>query len=164
MNTSAAIADPQLLRVKRRSSFVSRRSQALIFLLARYASRSTNDGLLEIRFTKNALWGGSREPSVESNMGANLEPLRWFRCTHRPPTTAVRSFPHPLIEPNVRFSRIRLSDERHTTACTGDPRCTRRNRRTPNSPKITSDEKRRVPRVGTLCRRRKKCRTRCATY
>ena len=37
--------------VKRRSSLVSRRSQALIFLLARYASRFTNDGLFEIRFT-----------------------------------------------------------------------------------------------------------------
>jgi hypothetical protein len=57
MNASAAIADPLLLRVKRRSSFVSRRSQALIFLLARYASRFTNDGLLEIRFTRNTLSG-----------------------------------------------------------------------------------------------------------
>jgi len=38
----------------RRSSLVSRRSQALIFLLSRYASRFTNDGLLEIRFTRNA--------------------------------------------------------------------------------------------------------------
>jgi len=41
----------------RRSYLVSRRSQALIFLLARYASRFTNDGLLEIRFTRNALSG-----------------------------------------------------------------------------------------------------------
>jgi len=49
----------------RRSYLVSRRSQALIFLLARYASRFTNDGLLEIRFTRNGpppspspiLWG-----------------------------------------------------------------------------------------------------------
>jgi len=40
--------------VSRRSYLVSRRSQALIFLLARYASRFTNDGLLEIRFTRNA--------------------------------------------------------------------------------------------------------------
>jgi len=39
----------------RRSSLVSRRSQALIFLLARYASRFTNDGLLEIRVTVFAL-------------------------------------------------------------------------------------------------------------
>jgi superfamily II helicase len=42
----------------RRSYLVSRRSQALIFLLARYASRFTNDCLLEIRFTRNALSGG----------------------------------------------------------------------------------------------------------
>jgi hypothetical protein len=38
----------------RRSSLVSRRSQALIFLLARYASRFTNDDLFEIRFTRDA--------------------------------------------------------------------------------------------------------------
>ena len=40
-----------LVALIRRSSLVSRRSQALIFLLSRYASRFTNDGLLEIRFT-----------------------------------------------------------------------------------------------------------------
>ena len=49
----------------RRSSLVSRRSQALIFLLARYASRFTNDGLLEIRFTgiENASGGLSQSPA-----------------------------------------------------------------------------------------------------
>ena len=41
--------------VSREASLVKRISslQTLIFLLARYASRFTNDGLLEIRFTND---------------------------------------------------------------------------------------------------------------
>ena len=60
MNTGYVVRPAALAReasfLTRRSYLVSRRSQALIFLLARYASRFTNDGLLEIRFTRNALW------------------------------------------------------------------------------------------------------------
>ena len=39
--------------LKKAALFV-RRSQALIFLLARYASRFTNDDLFEIRFSRDA--------------------------------------------------------------------------------------------------------------
>ena len=59
-------------------------------------------------------------------------------------------FPSPLIEPDVRFSRIRLSDWFHFKAHADRPTCSVRNRRTPISPKTRSAGKRRVPRVGTL--------------
>ena len=55
-------------------------------------------------------------------MGADLEPLTMVSMHALPPTTAVRGFHIPLIEPDVRFSRIRLSDGFHTEACAGDPR------------------------------------------
>ena len=58
-------------------------------------------------------------------------------------------FPSPLIEPDVRISRIRLSDRVHRQTHGGAARCTRRNRSTPSEPKITSFARRRVPRVGT---------------
>ena len=44
-------------------------------------------------------------------------------------------FPSPLIKPDVRISRIRLSDWLHPEAHGGGPRCTRRRRSTPNPPK-----------------------------
>ncbi len=56
----------------------------------------------------------------------------------------------PLIEPDVRISRIRLSDWFHAQAHGRTPSCTVRSRRTPNFPKIVSASKRRVPRVDTL--------------
>src|SRR2546426_10407522 len=39
-----------------------------------------------------------------------------------------------LIEPDVQFSRIRLSDGSHTRACAGDVSAKRRNWNTPSSP------------------------------
>src|SRR5262249_41006788 len=52
----------------------------------------------------------------------------------------ITRFSPLLIEPDVRFARIRLSDGFHTEACTGDPRAKRRSRNTPSSPKTTSPE------------------------
>ena len=58
-------------------------------------------------------------------------------------------FPSPLIEPDVRISRIRLSDRGHRQARGRAPRCTRRRRKTPSGPKITSSAQRCVPREDT---------------
>jgi hypothetical protein len=44
----------------------------------------------------------------------------------------------PLIEPDVRISRIRLSDWFHVVAHTGAPTCIALRRWTPNLPKIAS--------------------------
>ena len=59
--------------------------------------------------------------SVESRKGAVA------RCS------ALR-FPSPLIKPDVRISRIRLSDWLHRKAHGGDILRTRRSRSTPSSP------------------------------
>ena len=59
-------------------------------------------------------------------------------------------FPSPLIKPDVRISRIRLSDWLHLMAHGGGPIWTRRRRSTPSVPKTASLLKRLVPRVGTL--------------
>ena len=59
-------------------------------------------------------------------------------------------FPSPLIKPDVRVSRIRLSDWLHLTAHGGGPIWTCRRRSTPSVPKTASLLKRLVPRVGTL--------------
>ena len=67
-------------------------------------------------------------------------------------------FPSPLIEPDVRISRIRLSDWFHVKAHADRPTCSDRSRRTPISPKTLSAGNRRVPRVGTLWRWRRKWR------
>ena len=65
-------------------------------------------------------------------------------------TATSSRFPSPLIEPDVRISRIRLSDRvHHQTHGGGAARCTWRNRNTPSEPKITSFARGRVPRVGT---------------
>lgn len=42
--------------------------------------------------------------------------------------------PSPLIKPDVRVARIRLSDWLHRQAHGGDPMCMRLRRSTPNSP------------------------------
>lgn len=49
-------------------------------------------------------------------------------------------FPSPLIKLDVRISRIQLSDWFHREAHGGGPRCTRRRRNTPSSPKTLSSE------------------------
>ena len=62
---------------------------------------------------------------------------------------APARFPSPLIEPDVRISRIRLSDRFHRQTHGQAPRCTRRRCNTPNEPKMTSLARVRVPRVDT---------------
>jgi hypothetical protein len=67
--------------------------------------------------------GHSASLEVESKSGAVLT-----RSTNRSPHAATGDhdsagrFPTLLIEPDVRFSRIRLSDGFHTEACAGNPR------------------------------------------
>ena len=73
-------------------------------------------------------------------------------------------FPSPLIKPDVPISGIRLSDWLHCTAHGGGARRTRRSRNTCSSPKTCSRENRFVPRPCTLCRLRRKCRTRSPDY
>jgi hypothetical protein len=63
---------------------------------------------------------------------------------------ALPRLPSPLIKPDVRISRIRLSDWLHLVAVGGGPMCIRRSRSTPSFPNTTSSENRRVPREGTL--------------
>src|ERR1700730_6829700 len=59
-------------------------------------------------------------------------------------------FPSPLIEPDVRISRIRLSDQLHLKAHGGGVLVSWRSRTTPNLPKMISSENRPVPSDGTL--------------
>src|SRR5271166_5744705 len=73
-------------------------------------------------------------------------------------------FPFSLIKPDVPISGIRLSDWLHCTAHGGGARRTRRSRNTCSSPKTCSRENRFVPRPCTLCRLRRKCRTRSPDY
>jgi hypothetical protein len=61
-----------------------------------------------------------------------------------------RRFPSPLIKPDVRVSRIRLSGWLHRVAHGGGPKWTRRRRRTPSAPNTASGGKRR-------CRARAPC-------
>ncbi len=75
---------------------------------------------------------------VEEGRGIRIEGIEAFRL------------PSPLIKPDVRVSRIRLSDWLHLKARGGGPRCTRRRWNTPSVPKTASRLKRLVPRVGTL--------------
>jgi hypothetical protein len=83
-------------------------------------------------------------PLVNRAVGAHVE--------SRTGAVAVPRLPSPLIKPDVRISRIRLSDWLHFAAVGGAPRCIQRSRSTPSFPKTTLSEKRRVPRVGTSCR------------
>src|SRR5258707_13561141 len=76
--------------------------------------------------------------------------------------SATLRFPSPLIKPDVRISRIRLSDRLHgrpTTAVSG----VWRSWATPNFPWISLQENGRVPRPGSLCRLARKRRTRSVT-
>ena len=58
--------------------------------------------------------------------------------------------PSPLIKPDVRVSRIRLSDWLHRRAHGGGPKWTRRRWSTPSAPNTVSRGKRLVPCEGTL--------------
>jgi hypothetical protein len=64
-------------------------------------------------------------------------------------------------QPDVRISRIRLSDRFHRQAhgAAAKGPCSRS---TPRRPKIAASPRRRVPRVGTFCLRLRKWRTRSA--
>src|SRR3954449_9138563 len=73
---------------------------------------------------------------------------------------ATPRFPSPLIEPDVRRYRIRLSDGLHRKAHGEAVRGKRSRASTPRSPWITSKVNCRLPRPCTLCRRARKARTR----
>ena len=77
---------------------------------------------------------------------------------------ATPRFPSPLIEPDVRRYRIRLSDRLHRKAHGEAVRGKRSRASTPRSPWITSKVNGRLPRPCTLCRRARKARTRSVTY
>ena len=93
-------------------------------------------------------WGARRVEDGRSGLGHPASPC----------------FPSPLIKPDVPISGIRLSDWLHLAAVGGAPMCTRRSRSTPSFSKTTLSEKRRVPRVGTLCRRVRNPRTAARTW
>src|SRR5689334_2517299 len=64
------------------------------------------------------------------------------RCTYtrvesRTGAAAALRFPSPLIKPDVRISRIRLSDWLHPAAIDGAPMWSRRSRTTPSFPNTT---------------------------
>ena len=76
---------------------------------------------------------------------------------------ALRStlrFPSPLIKPDRRISRIRLSDQLHRTTHGGRPLRARMRCRTASSPNTSAKENREEPRLLTLCRMQRKLRTR----
>src|SRR5512133_214316 len=78
----------------------------------------------------------SRQPGrVEEGRGGGFRRLR---------------FPSPLIKPDVRISRIRLSDWLHCEAHGGGARWTRRRWNTPCASNTAPRGKRRVPCEGTL--------------
>ena len=75
-----------------------------------------------------------------------------FRLVPVPQSEPSLRFSSPLIKPDVRISRIRLSDWFHLEAHGGAPRWRRRIRTTPISSNTVLAVNRRVPRVGTLWR------------
>ena len=78
----------------------------------------------------------------------------------REPVARWSRFPAPLIKPDLRISRLRLSDGLHRNALAGAaPRWVGRSLITPRWPNTTSSRNCRAPRECTLCRLRKKCRT-----
>ena len=84
------------------------------------------DGMLSTASKRNevdtALSRAAAESWVESRMDAVRDLL------------AVALFPSPLIKPDVRISRIRLSDWFHLKAFGGGPMWMWRSRNTPSSP------------------------------
>src|SRR5215212_5626655 len=98
-----------------------------------------------------------------ANSRARDAALGWW-VESRTGAVALPRFPSPLIKPDVRISRIRLSDWLHLQAHGGGPRWTRRSWRTPSAPNTASRGKRLVPRDGTLWRRTRKRRTLASTW
>ena len=97
------------------------------FVMAGVAGQCSGNGLVSatesyaVSVTYATLDTLPTAPSVELRKGAV------------PRRDAFR-FPSPLIKPDVRFSRIRLSDWLHRKAHGGGPMCSRRSRSTPSSP------------------------------
>jgi len=118
-----------------------------------------NEGLAGLSCASVARW-------VESRTSAVTLGVRSYRYRLLSPAPVSQfspwlRFSSPLIEPDVRISRIRLSGRLHPSALAGGgPSCTRRRRITLLSPNTTSPENRRVPRDDTLCRLLRNPRTR----
>jgi len=84
-----------------------------------------------------------------------------FRHIPVPQSTPLLRFLFPLIERNVRISRIALSDWLHVRPTAGTVDRGKRSRRMrPSSPYTRSMENLAVPRPWTLCRRVRKSRAR----
>src|ERR687897_599307 len=85
---------------------------------------------------------------------ASLEGVRAVAHPVRPVADpALREklrLPSPLVKPDVRISRIRLSDWLHRKAHGGSPKWTRLRWSTPSAPNTASRGKRLVPCEGTL--------------
>jgi hypothetical protein len=88
----------------------------------RGSARLSRPPSLTLRHSMGEGWVGDDEPSAESNMGANLEPLSMVSMHASTADHSDQGFPMPAHRTDVRFSRIRLSDECCTTACTSTPR------------------------------------------
>src|SRR3954454_1946234 len=88
--------------------------------------RRPADGLVKAGVSPHPDGTPSREGWVESRTGA----VAWAKL-------ASPRFPSPLIKPDVRISRIRLSDWLHLEADGRAPTWTWRSRSTPRSPNTT---------------------------
>ena len=95
---------------------------------------STSRSLKERNAVDMSVSAAAVEASVESRMGALTD-------------NAPAHFPSPLIEPDVRISRIRLSDRFQRQTHGRAFRCTARRCTTPSEPQMVSLGRVRVPRV-----------------
>lgn len=87
------------------------------------------------------------------SVGPGESPLTGgFRCMPVSQSGPSLRFSSPLIKPDMRISRIRLSDWFHLEAHGGAPTWRLRKRTTPISSNTVRSVNRRVPRVGTLWR------------
>ena len=66
--------------------------------------------------------------------GARSRCYRQLSLVPAPQFSPWLRFPFPLIKPDLRFSRIRLSDWLHVLAPAGRPSCFQRSRKTRRSP------------------------------
>ena len=103
----------------------------------------------------------SRTGAVAAGLGETV--AGGFRLEPVPHSSPWLRFRSPLIELDGRISRIQLSDWVHVKAHDKAPRGSRPSFRTPKSVYTAAPENRRVPRVDTLWRRRRKPRTQSYT-
>jgi hypothetical protein len=75
-----------------------------------------------------------RSPSPQPEEPPSLSPSLAGLVESRTGAVALPRFPSPLIKPDVRISRIRLSDWLHRKAHGDDRPRSRRRHRTANSP------------------------------